>query len=152
VRIAGIGERELPGVVVDLDGDVLGEADDAHVDGDDAFALRVLDPALLQPGVGIERERREPLRARDVEHRAAQPVPAHLRDRAVGVEDAHAAVRAGGLGRQQEEDTVAADAEASIAEDPRELGQDRVFTLRLHDDEVVPQPFVFCEGDAHRGS
>ena len=85
---------------------------------------------------------RWPAGARDVDSDASDAVAAHLRDRAVGVDDAHADVAVRLSGGQDEENAVGADAEPAIAKGDGALGRDDCLVLRVDDDEVVAQPLV----------
>ncbi len=81
--------------------------------------------------------------ARDVHGDAPDTVAAHLGDRAVRVQDAHAHVAARLAGRQHEDDAVGADAEPPVAEGDGAIRRHGVLVLRVDDDEVVAQPLVF---------
>jgi hypothetical protein len=73
---------------------------------------------------------------------ASNAIAAHLRDRAVGVEDTHPDVAVRSSGRQDEQNAVRADAEPTVAQGDGALRRDDSLVVRVDDDEVVAQPLV----------
>ena len=90
----------------------------------DRAAGAAVERALLRARVGVDPDPPvEPARLGEVAREAADRVPAHLGDRAVGVVDVHRRRRARGSRRQDRHDAVRADAAAAIADAPRPLGR-----------------------------
>ena len=82
-------------------------------------------------------------RARDVHGDAADAVAAHLGDRSVGVEDAHADVAARPCGAASTRSTPSAPTPNRRSQSAAaRSGDDGALVVRVDDDEVVAQPLV----------
>ena len=124
----------------------------AHVDVDVGSAVEARHLAELRAGVGGDRHPLE-LESGGHERRdAAEPVAAHLRTRAVEVDDRHGRDRAG-VARTDEENPVGPDARATVtkrrsdAARPGDLGRERVGVEAhaVEHDEVVAEPLDLRE-------
>ena len=119
-----------------------------HLNGDRFRASAVHDEAGMRPGQGVDAhlERRLTGAARQMQGGAANPVAAHLGDRAIGVDDIHPR-------RFEVEDqhSVSAYAAVPIAKRNRPLGRKPHAAERflLDDQEVVPKTFVLVERQRH---
>ena len=113
----------------------------AHVDADGAIRQQLgHDPA--RQGVDLPGAARAVAVAVGQEAgQAADAVAAHLRLAAVGVEDAHAQLAAG-VGRQGQDHSVAADAEAAITQLRDPLRRQTEHEVRVRNGAVVEHPTI----------